>query len=68
MKTMRQIHNELGMNVCRQCINKEYNTNITRNDCCYISDYGKQSCSCCGELRNIVVELRIKGRLKLFFK
>lgn len=66
MTTLRQIHNDLGPNLCRACINEEYGTNLTRKECLY-SNY-QYKCSCCGELRNIVANISIKAKIKLLLK
>ena len=66
MLTLEQIKNELGVNLCRQCINDNFNCNLKTSNCIY-SDY-QYTCSNCQKLRNIVCGLRLSGKIKLLFK
>lgn len=66
MANMKAIHERLGNTVCRRCIRKAYQVDLEPSDC-YYAMY-PSACSACGEVHNIVVDLRRSGKLKLLFK
>ena len=66
MANMESIHETLGPNVCRRCIRKCYRVNLLPEDCIYAHFPGE--CSCCGEPHNLVIGLRLSGRIKLWRK
>ena len=66
MANMESIHESLGPNVCRRCIRKRYNVDLQPEDCVYAHFPGE--CSCCGIPHNLVVGLRLSGKLKLLGK
>jgi hypothetical protein len=66
MVSMERIHRELGQEVCRRCIAKRYNVSLLPEDCWY--DTYPHPCSICGEVHNIVIDLKRSGRRKLFFR
>ena len=66
MASMKDIHSALGANVCRRCINRWYRANLEPSDFIY-ADY-PHPCSCCGNVQNIVVDLRNSGKLKMMLK
>lgn len=66
MANMNTIHRDLGNTVCRRCINKFYDVDLQPDNCVYAM-YPSQ-CDACGNVHNIVVELRTSGKMKLMFK
>ncbi len=66
MANMKSIHERLGNTVCRRCIRKAYKVALEPADC-YYAMY-PSACSSCGEVHNIVVDLRRSGKMKLLFK
>ena len=60
---MIEIYNK---NFCRSCINEEYDIHLKRKDCIYNAPYPMQ-CSRCGEVKNIVSDLTLSGKLKTLF-
>lgn len=66
MANMDKIHRTLGDSVCRRCIARQYRVDLLPNDCWYATY--PHACSSCGEIHNIVVDLRPSGKRKLFFK
>ena len=66
MVSMDRIHRELGEEVCRRCIAKRYNVSLLPEDCWY--DTYPHPCAVCGEVHNIVIDLKRSGRRKLFFR
>ena len=67
MISLKKIRKRFGSYICRQCINKAYGIHILHQDCDYELIYPKQ-CPSCGELKNIVTGLTLKGYLKSLFK
>ena len=65
MASIKKIKRRFGENICRRCINDIYRTDLTRKDCVY--GY-KADCSCCGEYQNIVIRVRLGGRIRLLLK
>lgn len=53
-------------NICRNCLNRKLGTSLERKDCIY--DLYPHECWSCRELRNIVVDLTMKTKVKLLFK
>ena len=51
--------------ICRRCLNEEYGSRLLPDDCHY--GYVAE-CPCCGELRSIVVGLKRRGHVKMWFK
>ena len=66
MGIMDKIERKYGQ-ICRRCINNEYNADLHPSDCLYGYPFPIR-CSCCGEQRNIVTGLRISGQLKILFR
>ena len=52
-------------NHCRTCLNAHYRLRLKRRDCMYF--YYPAPCVSCGQVRNIVMEIRPSGRWKLWF-
>lgn len=67
MAGLNSIHKKYGANICRKCINREYDVHLKSSDCLYHNPF-PSICSCCGEPKNIVTGLRLTGRLKLLGK
>ena len=65
MLSMRPIERRFGRPICRRCINKTYHVRLIKADCVYGYLY---NCPVCNEDRNIVVDLRLTGKLKMLFK
>lgn len=63
---MNTIHEQLGNNVCRRCINRTFHVNLEPPDCSYAMY--PSPCSACGNVHNIVIGLRRSGKLKLLLK
>lgn len=51
---------------CRECINKEFNMNLSRENV-YIHNY-PHACSCCKQVRNIVYKVKFPYNILLYFK
>lgn len=66
MVKMQEIRARFGANVCRGCINSVYGTNLLRADCLYEGPY-PHVCIRCGEVKNIVADVRLSGKWKLFW-
>lgn len=49
---------------CRSCINEQNQVNLEREDCFYMPY--PQECTCCGKVKNIVVDVRVLSRWKLW--
>lgn len=67
MATEQDIFNRLGKTICRRCINREYGVELKPEDCVYDIPFPAR-CRNCGEMRNIVTGLRLRGKMKLLFK
>ena len=67
MLTMKKLYAQHGPNVCRRCINKQYQDNLLPKDCRYSALY-LQPCSICGEAHHIVRGFTFSGKLKILFK
>ena len=67
MMTGKDIFQSAGGDLCRRCINRKYHTNLKRTDCLYGIGY-PCVCGSCGEVRNIVTGLRLRGKIKLLFR
>ena len=67
MMTERNLFQNAKGNICRRCINKKYHTNLKRSDCLYGIGY-PCVCGSCGTVQNIVIDLRLRGKIKLFFR
>ena len=65
MATMFGIHRRHG-DLCRACINRYYHVHLRHSECVYLDH--KEQCASCGEVKNIVRSVRIKGMLKLLMK
>jgi len=48
---------------CRRCINAEYHLDLETSDCLYF--HFPLECERCGEVRNIVTDIRFMKRLPL---
>lgn len=66
MKNMARIHKDLGSNVCRSCINNKYKATLQPENCEYYIYPDK--CSSCGKTANIVIALRLMGKMKMLLK
>ena len=49
---------------CRECINRTYGLKLARKDCRYW--FYPVVCHCCGETRNVVVEIEPFSRWKIW--
>lgn len=67
MAGLNQVREKYGANICRKCINREYQVNLKPSDCEYANPF-PSLCACCGEPKNIVTGLRLTGKLKLLGK
>lgn len=53
-----------GLNkYCRECMNRKYHLSLATKDCEYI--YFPRECKRCGEVKNIVRDIKIFSRWKL---
>lgn len=50
---------------CRRCVNKEYHLKLVPQDCVYM-EY-KYKCEKCGDVQNIVYDIRKASRYKILF-
>ena len=66
MSVMDKINREYKQ-ICRRCINKEYDVELQPSDCIYAFPFPLR-CSRCGEQRNIVGDLRISGKVKMILR
>ena len=67
MMTEKVIFQSAGGDICRRCINRKHHANLKRSDCLYGIGY-PCVCTSCGEVRNIVTGLRLRGKIKLLFR
>ncbi len=65
MFNAKPIHDRFGDYICRRCVNRECNVNLTPPDCQYGYYY---TCPCCGEKHHIVTGFTPQGLLKMLFK
>lgn len=65
MLSAKRIKRRFGGDICRDCINRTCHVRLDPEDCIYGYLY---TCPCCGEVRNIVANLTLVGRLKLLFR
>ena len=49
---------------CRRCINQKYELQLEQEDCEYWSY--PACCDCCGEVRNIVIDVDLFSRWKIW--
>ena len=66
MVNMDRIRRELGESVCRRCISGFYRVDLQPEDCWYATY--PHPCDHCGQIHNIVVDLKLSGKRKLLFK
>lgn len=66
MLTMNRIRTKYGGNLCRRCINEAYQVQLQTNDCWY--EYYPHVCPRCGEIHNIVNDLKLSAKLRLLLK
>ena len=50
--------------LCRECINQRYGSRLKRNDCRY--GIYLSYCECCGQLKNIVTDIKLFSRWKIW--
>lgn len=62
----KRFKQEVLRNQCRNCINQTYGIQLKRQDCAYLI-YPTQ-CRCCGQMRNIVVDVAPMARWKLLLR
>lgn len=67
MLNLSKIYALFGGGICRRCLNRVCHVNLERTDCVYGNPY-PMCCPRCGEMHNIVTDLRFTGRIKLMFK
>ena len=48
---------------CRECLNRKYHLSLATKDCEYI--YYPRECRRCGEMKNIVSDVKMLSRWKL---
>ncbi|MBQ9197290.1 MAG: hypothetical protein IJ157_08600 [Clostridia bacterium] len=65
MATMFGIRRRHGL-LCRSCINRYYHVHLRRSECIYLDH--QDQCASCGEVKNIVRGVKLKGALKLLMK
>ena len=53
-------------NLCRSCLNRKYRIALEREDCVY--EIYPHRCMRCGKVRSIVVDLRLKAKIRLMFR
>ena len=66
MLNTKTIRMKYGDDICRRCINKEYQVRLIPEDCQYFL-YARK-CPCCGNVRHIVVGFRISGLRKMLLR
>ena len=66
MLNFKPIYDRYGNGICRKCINKVYHANLEPEDCHYF--IYPHRCPRCGNMRNIVVGFRLRGRAKMLFR
>ena len=57
---------KVNKGLCRKCINEKYGADLLPEDCKYFTF--PAVCPMCGKVNNIVVDVRLIGRRKLWFK
>ena len=65
MITGNRIKKDFGDYICRKCINKHYDVSLEQEDCVYGYYY---RCRSCKETQNIVIDLKLSGKLKTILK
>ncbi len=65
MVRYRNFQHEALNRSCRECINISYNLRLQSKDCVYYHIPGK--CPICGQMKNIVMDIRFTSRGKLLF-
>ena len=62
--TYKTVKDEALGKLCRKCINQKYEARLRRQDCQYwiFPAY----CKCCGRLKNIVMDIALFSRWKLW--
>lgn len=66
MLTMNKIRTKYGGNLCRRCVNEAYHVQLRSHDCWY--EYYPHVCPRCGEIHNIVNDLKLSAKLRLLLK
>ena len=67
MINIDKIRREYGGNICRRCINVEYDVELNPDDCIY-EDMSLCECSRCHNSSHLVSGLSRSGKLKTIFK
>lgn len=62
----RKFKREAMCHQCRECINRSYGMALERQDCLYLPY--PETCSSCGQIRNIVADISRRNRWKLWLK
>ena len=66
MLSLRPVVLEYGGHICRRCLNRRYEVHLAHRDCRETAS--PLPCPCCGKAGNVVVALRLGGRVKLLRK
>ena len=61
-----EFKNELGRSICRGCLNKKYNLDLTPEDCGYIMY--PMVCTACGKVSHIVADIKFSKRISMRFR
>ncbi len=65
MLTIQKITSRYGDCICRECINKRYDLNLTSKDCIFGYTY---KCRVCQQPKRVVVGFTPSGKLKTLLK
>lgn len=66
MLTLRKVHKRFGAYICRRCINRRYQADLSSRDCRYAPE--EYVCPDCEREQRIVKGLHLSGHLKMLFK
>lgn len=64
--TYKEFSLEYSGRACRSCINIAARAHLVRKNCIYVEYPAK--CTVCGEVKNIVQDVTLGGRWKMFWK
>ena len=64
MPVTHYMHARLGRDLCLRCFNWLNHVELYPDDCIFGDPYPRY-CSCCGQMKLIVTDVRTSGRIKL---
>jgi len=64
MPVTHYVHARLGRDLCLRCFNWLNHVELYPDDCVFGDPYPRH-CSCCGQMKLVVTDLKKSGRIKL---